>query len=437
MKKYTGQIGDLLQVLEISRNLALNQDLQGLLKQIERAAVTVLNCERATVFVYENNSGELGSLVIDRIDKLRVPADSGIVGSCFNSGRLVNVPDACEDPRFNPSIDLLTGFKTRNILAAPLFGDEQNVLGVLEVLNKTGSGFGEWDEFLLETLSAQCGMAIHRHALMEEFAEHKRVQQELAIAQGIQRSLLPASMPIIAGYDVAGWSQSAEETGGDFFDFHMLDSGHLMLILADVSGHGMGPALLAAECWALQRAVFSWAADYRSSLTQINQLICQHIPSDQFITAFIGRLSAERNGLSFLSAGHGPIFILRVAESRIETLPVTGMPLGIMADNRYEQWQKISFNPGDILLAFTDGFFEWEDRSGNCFGTDRICETVLRHAELPAAAIIERVHRDLLSFAAGARQQDDLTAVAIKKLPNGESAIAKYPASGVKNRVTS
>jgi phosphoserine phosphatase len=198
----------------------------------------------------------------------------------------------------------------------------------------------------------------------------------------------------------------------------------------------MGPALLAAECWALQRAVFSWATDYRSSLTLINQLICRHIPSDRFITAFTGCLSVERNTLSFLSAGHGPVFILRVAESRIETLLVTGMPLGILADTSYEQWQTIPFNPGDILIAFTDGFFEWEDRSGNCFGTDRICENVFHHAQLSAATIIECVHRDLLSFAAGTKQQDDLTAVVIKKLPDGESAIAKYPTSGVENRVT-
>jgi phosphoserine phosphatase len=419
MKKYTGQIGDLLQVLEISRNLGLNQDLQALLKQIEQAAVKVLNCERATVFVYEKNTNELYSLIFDRIEKLRVPADSGIVGSCFNSGRLVNVAEAYEDTRFNTSIDRLTGFKTRNILAAPLFGDKQNVLGVLEVLNKTDGAFGEWDEFLLEALSAQCGVAIHRQALMEEFAERKRLQQELAIAKEIQRSLLPVSAPILVGYDVAGWSQSAEETGGDFFDFYVRDDGDLILILADVSGHGIGPALLAAECWALQRAVFSWATDYRSSLTQINQLICRHIPSDRFITAFTGYLSVEHNILSFLSAGHGPVFILRVDESRIETLPVTGLPLGIIADNRYEQWKTVTFNSGDILIAFTDGFFEWEDRSGNCFGTDRICENVFRHAELSAAAIIERVHYELLRFAAGTRQQDDLTAVVIKKLPDG------------------
>jgi serine phosphatase RsbU (regulator of sigma subunit) len=97
-------------------------------------------------------------------------------------------------------------------------------------------------------------------------------------------------------------------------------------------------------------------------------------------------------------------------------LPVTALPLGILADNQYEEWQTISFNPGDILIAFTDGFFEWEDGSGNCYGTDRICDNVFRYADLPAVGIIEFVYRDLLSFAKGTRQQDDLTAVVIKKL---------------------
>ena len=416
MNDHTGHIDDLLQVLEISRTLALNQDLQSLLTQIEQSAVKVLDCERATVFVYEKNSEELYTLVSDRAESLRVSSDSGIVGSCFNSGRLINVANAYKDPRFNPSVDRMTGFKTRNILAAPLFGDDQNVLGVLEVLNKASGSFGEWDEFLLETFSAQCGVAIHRQVLMEEFAERKRLQQELAIARRIQRSLLPPSAPIIEGFDIAGWSQSAEETGGDFFDFHAFDSHSLMLILADVSGHGIGPALLAAECWALQSAICSLATDYRSSLNHINQLICRHIPNDRFVTAFMGCLNAKNNTLNFLSAGHGPVFMLRVAQRRIETLPVAGIPLGIMASNAYDQWESVAFNPGDILLAFTDGFFEWEDRHGNCFGADRISECVFRYAELPAAAIIEKVYGRLLSFADGTRQQDDLTAIVIKKL---------------------
>ena len=108
------QLDDLLQVLEISRTLALNLDLQSLLKQIEQAAVKVLNCERATVFVHDRKADELYSLVSDRLEKLRVPSESGIVGSCFKNGKLISVDDAYKDSRFNLSIDQLTGFKTQH-----------------------------------------------------------------------------------------------------------------------------------------------------------------------------------------------------------------------------------------------------------------------------------------------------------------------------------
>ncbi len=410
-----GHTSDLLQILEISRTLVLNLNLQSLLKQIELAAVEVLDCERATVFVYEKKTDELYSFVSNRSENIRVPSESGIIGACFNTGRPINIADAYQDPRFNTHIDKSTGFKTRSILAAPLFSGNDNILGVLEVLNKSNGSFNEWDEFLLETLSSQCGIAIHRQSLTEEFVERKRLQQELSIARRIQRSLLPQSAPVIKGYDIAGWNQSAEETGGDFFDFHTDDNYNLMLMLADVSGHGIGPALLAAECWALQRAIFSLTPTYHSSLTRINQLLCRHIPNDRFITAFTGCLNAKDNTLFFLSAGHGPVFMLRADRRCIETLPIAAMPLGIIANNSYDQWDSISFNPGDIMIAFTDGFFEWEDPLGNYFGTDRICDDVFRNANLPAAAIIEKVYNHLIHFTKGTQQQDDLTAIVIKK----------------------
>lgn len=413
----TTQIDDLVKVLEISRHLVLNQDLQALIRQIEQAAVTVLNCERATVFMFDANSNELFSLLLDRPEKIRISSDCGIAGSCFQQGIVVNISDAYKDHRFNESTDLTTGFRTRAILAAPLFGDRQNVLGVLEVLNKRNGTFGKWDEFLLEVLSAQCGIAIHRQALIEEFAERKRLQQELAIAREIQKSLLPEMAPAIPGYDIAGWSQSAEETGGDFFDFHTNSAADLLMILADVSGHGVGPALLAAECSALQRAVFSLIEDYRLSLSHLNHMLCQNIPGDRFITAFVGYLNSSTDAFSFLSAGHGPVFFLRNQEGRIDTLPVAGVPLGIVPNIPYDEWQTVSLNPGDTLVALTDGFFEWGNAQGNSFGANRICQSVLRHKELPSVRIIESIHQDLLNFANGTRQQDDLTAVIIKKLP--------------------
>lgn len=413
---HNSQVSDLLKVLEISRDLVLNQDLQTLIRQIEQAAVKVLACERATVFVFDKRTGNLCSLLADRFEKIHISPDVGIAGSCFKSGIVINAPDAYEDPRFNKAIDLETGFITRNILAAPLLAEEKKVIGVLEVLNKKVGAFGKWDEFILEALSAQCGIAIHRQALIEDIVESKCLQQELVIAQEIQKSLLPTSAPAIAGFEIAGWSQSAEETGGDFFDFHTDADGNLLMILADVSGHGVGPALLAAECSALQRAIFTLIEDYRLSLKLLNHMLCQNIPDDRFITVFTAYLNVKNNTLSYLSAGHSPVFIFRHLEGRIDALPVNELPIGIDPDARYDLWQTFILNSGDIFAAFTDGFFEWEDSSGNSFGIDRISQSIIRHAELPAEKLIQSVYDDLINFVKDIRQQDDLTAVIIKKL---------------------
>jgi phosphoserine phosphatase RsbU/P len=414
MIKKQRQVSDLLQVLEVSRKLASSLDLQTLLTQIEKAAVSVLDCERATVFVHDKQTGDLYSYVHARKEKIRFSANQGIAGACFNSGKLLNIPDAYQDSRFESAIDKRTGFKTRNILATPLVGDNEQPLGVLEVLNKAIGDFDAWDITLLETLAAQCGVAIHRQFLLEEFAKRQRSQRDLAIARQIQRSLLPESAPAMPGFDIAGWSQAAEEAGGDFFDFQPLNSDELLMVIADVAGHGIGPALLAAECCALLRAVFSLQTNIQQGLNYVNQLLCRHIPEDRFITAFIGILNPTAGVLNYISAGHGPIIILRNSNQSAAELPIQGMPLGIMGDYQYDACGSIQFAAGDVLIALTDGFFEWENAEGHSFGYEHVCRAALNSMQLPAAKIIENIYTELLCYAQGTKQEDDLTAIVIK-----------------------
>ena len=416
MENMGRQISDLLQVLEISRKLATTQDLQTLLTQIEEAAVKVLDCERATVFVHDLQTGDLYSYVSARKEKIRFSADQGIAGACFNSGKPLNISDAYQDSRFDSAVDKSTGFKTRNILASPMLGDNQKPLGVLEVLNKLTGAFDEWDATLLETFAAQCGVAIHRQFLMEEFAKRQRMHRDLAIARQIQRSLLPKSSPIIAGFDIAGWSQAAEEAGGDFFDFQQLGNDELMLVIADVAGHGIGPALLAAECCALLRAVFSLQSDIQQGLNYVNQLLSRHIPEDRFITAFVGILNPVTGVLNYISAGQGPVIVLRSQDQVVKELPVQGMPLGIMGDYQYDSCGSIQFDSGDILIALTDGFFEWENAEGQSFGSERVCSAALKSMEFSASNIIESIYTELLCFARETKQEDDLTAIVVKML---------------------
>ena len=324
--------------------------------------------------------------------------------------------DAYLDPRFNPAIDEITGFQTRNLLTCPLNGQNRKRLGVLQVLNKRRGRFNEWDATLLTAVAAQSGVALHRHFLLEEYTEYQRIQGELQIARDIQVSLLPKQAPTINGFDIAGWNQPAEAAGGDFFDFHWLGLDQLMLVVADVAGHGIGPALLAAQCYALQRAAFLLLSDdIRDGVTVVNKLLCEDIPDDRFITAFFGLLKPSDSELIYTSAGHGPTFVLRVADGQAQELPAHGPPLGVNPDSVYGIWERVFFKPGDILIVFTDGLFESSAPDGSPFGTERICKAVLRYRALCATEIIQEIYAELLRHVKDQKQLDDLTIVIVKK----------------------
>ena len=411
-----GKVGDLLQVLEISRQLAAFTDVETLLGSIEQAARNVLDCERATVFVYDKENDELYSRVSTRDDKIRFPAGKGIAGECFRSGMVINVPDAYADARFNRSIDATTGFRTRNLLTATLTGYDGQPVGVIQVLNKRGGAFDQWDETLVCTLSAQCGVALQRQFLLDEFAEKQKIERDLNIAHSIQQGLLPAKAPTVKGYDIAGWNRPAEATGGDFYAFLPPTDDHFAMALADVTGHGIGPALVAAQCSALYQATFSLIQDVEQGTTRVNELLSQNLPSDRFVTSFFAVLNTVTHEMAYTSAGHGPLLHYRAASDEFVELPTHGLPLGVMAEVPYDESDTFKLDSGDMLIAFTDGFFEWENLAPEAFGTERICDAVRQHRDKPADELIQEVYSALIEFVQGTPQLDDLTAVIIKKL---------------------
>jgi phosphoserine phosphatase RsbU/P len=410
------RVDDLLKILEISRHQAMTTDLQSLLAEIEAAATNILNCERATVFVYDSERSELYSGVESRAEFVRIPAHQGIAGACFQSGQLLDIKDTYADPRFNPAVDRETGFTTRNMLAYPLMLSDNQILGVIEVLNKNQGEFTGHDGLLLQTFAAQSAVALHRQFLMEEYGERKRLQSELAIAKQIQQGLLPKVAPELNGFAIAGWNQPAEETSGDFYDFQTLDDGNLVFIIADVAGHGVGPALLAAQCSAFQKAVFSMGCELERSLTKINQLLAEDIPSDRFATAFVGMVDVGKNQIRAISAGHEPVYIYRAATRTIEKFPVGGLPLGILDTCVYDEWQAIRLAPDDMLVTLTDGFLEAENRRGHRFGEQRIMDAIRASCERSAADVISFLRESLMHHLCGSRHADDLTAIVIKKI---------------------
>jgi phosphoserine phosphatase RsbU/P len=404
---------DLMEVLGVARSLAASAELQPLLELVEASVLRVLDCDRAGVFVLDERTNELAGRAVTGEPGLRFPADRGIAGSVLQGGVAIRLEDAHLDPRFNPEVDRRTGYRTRSLLTVPVRDWLDRPIGVLTALNKHGGTFEHRDEALAEALAVQVGVAIQRQLLLDQAEERKRFERDLEVARTIQQGLMPRKAPKIPGFDVAGWNLPADETGGDFFDLQALDDGLLALTIADVAGHGIGPALLVAECRAFIRATLAQTRDPSRLVELVDVLLADDLPSDRFITLFFALFDPNEGRLRYCSAGHGPTLLYRQGSDSVEELPPHGCPLGVAPDMPKAETE-VAFNPGDVLAIFTDGFNEWPNPAGVQFGTDGLGASLAKHRDLPAARLIAAIHDDLVAFTNGTPQPDDLTAVILK-----------------------
>ena len=262
-----------------------------------------------------------------------------------------------------------------------------------------------------------------RQARMER--ERVRIDHDLNIARTIQQGLLPQTIPKFAEYDIAGWSQPADATGGDYYDWQELPDRRLAVSLADVTGHGIGPALVTAVCRAYSRASLVGSIEIGPVLTRVNALLHEDLPPDRFVTFVVAILDSENHKAELMSAGHGPILFYRASDHTISALDAHDIPLGVTGALVYETSDCFLLEPGDMIVLVTDGFFEWNNPDGELFGTDRLSSAIRNLAEEKASTIIERLYRSVAEFANGVEQDDDLTAVVIKRRRSNEGPTSR------------
>ena len=250
---------------------------------------------------------------------------------------------------------------------------------------------------------------------MEHYLAKQEMERAMKIARDIQRRLLPAAAPHVCSFDIAGFSQAADDTGGDTYDFMVLPDGRWLLLVADASGHGIGPALVVAETRAMLRAVSCQGREIPDVLGTVNDLLNEDLDEGRFVTCFVGVLDPLAAELTYAAAGHGPMLFYDRRRDHFDQVPATQMPLGIMPELDYSELLTRRFAPGDFAAITTDGFFEARNAAGEMFGIDRMIDLLRRHRDLPAAEMIDRLHQAVLDFTNHQPQDDDLTAIVIRK----------------------
>ena len=251
----------------------------------------------------------------------------------------------------------------------------------------------------------------------DRLKERDQMKQSLALAKEIQQQLLPNSAPDCSNFDLAGRSLYCDGTGGDYYDFIELKNStqqRFGLAVGDVSGHGIGPALVMATArGVLHSLVDRHNLDLEALSSELNNHLCRGTSDAYFMTLFYGVLNPAEQSLCWVSAGHAPIFLYR-ADGQVEELYSSGIPLGIIANTPYEIAPIINFSAGDILLIGTDGIWETRNTDEEMFGTERVIELLVRQADASADSIAEQLISDLDSFRGGHSRDDDITLMVVK-----------------------
>jgi phosphoserine phosphatase len=405
------------QLLDVARALAQPTDLRVLLEQIVDAARDLLDAERGSVFLHDPSTGELFTTVATDSGEIRLPPGRGLAGECAQRRETVNVPDCYADRRFDPTFDRHSGFRTRCLLAVALVGHDDALVGVMQVLNKRGGAFGDQDERVATALAAQCAVALQRQRLLGELVAKEKMERELEVARQIQVSFLPREMPSIPGYELAGWSRPADQTGGDVYDVVRVDGERAVLLLGDATGHGIGPALSVTQVRSMLRMALRLGAGLDAVFGHLNDQLSDDLPSNRFVTAFLANLDSTAHVVTYQSAGQGPVLHVPAQGEEFRDLATTAVPLGLLPDLPVPEPGRLSLAPGDTLALITDGVFERQEPGGAEFGVQAVVDLVRRHRGMPVDQVIRCIVDACDGFAQGAPQADDMTLLLVRRDP--------------------
>lgn len=273
-----------------------------------------------------------------------------------------------------------------------------------------------------ELLQMMTSIGSHIGQFMERMKTKEALdgkEAELRTAKKIQLGLVAKAPPILAGFDIAGASYPAVETGGDYFDFFPLLDSCQGLVIADASGHGLGPALLITETRAYLRAFALTSEDIGRIVALVNRRLVEDVGED-FVTLFFARLDPRSRSFVYTSAGHVTGCVLDQAGIVKNLLESTSHPLGIVQNADFPIAASITLQPGDLVLLLTDGIVEACAPGGNVFGFQRALDLVRTHQKDAAAKIVNSLYHAVRTFSNNNPQVDDITAMVIKS--HGDTA---------------
>lgn len=412
-KDMLAPFGLLQTVAEIARQIVKNRPLADFMQIILRLCVEKTTAERAALLLL-NDAGKLlprgyfsSTTATDAFT-----ISQSIAQKALDEKQAILVEDAIA-PGNQDMGESVFNLQIRSAICTPLWKEDKTV-GVLYVdTNLPDRLFGEIDLLFFSSLSGMLAEKIEISILEEIAKDKRRLDAEVKIASEIQARLFPREIPQIDGYQLAAVNYPCTEVGGDYYDIVSTDDS-FGIAIADVTGKGVGAAMLMSNLQALLRSRASEFSDPSGLMVRMNNDMFERVGSDKFVTFFYLILNPLNGTVNYANAGHNrPLW--RRQSGQMASLEVSGLPLGIIEQSDYTPYQ-LQLAPEELLLLYSDGITECQNSTGELFGEARLEEVVAHSAELNAQEMIERVISAVDVFRQAESYSDDMTLVVLKRL---------------------
>jgi sigma-B regulation protein RsbU (phosphoserine phosphatase) len=414
MKKMLNEMGTLH---EITHALEYSDNIDSLLEYIMQKSMKLMNSEAASLMLVVEDTNELEFKIVlgpkaTEVKPFRLPIGKGISGWVAQSGEAVLIPDCYADPRFDPSFDKRSGFRTTSMLCVPMIHNQKTV-GVMSILNRLdGLPFNENDKMLFTIFASQAALAIENARLLYAAIEKERIDKELQVASEIQNLLIPQIIPKSKILEIAAEYIPCKEIGGDFYDVIKLDQNKYIFVVADVSGKGIPGALVVSNMQATLRAFLQYSSDLIPIVSKLNENIIRQTTADRYITFFIGLYDHTKKTFTYINAGHNPPLHIN-QNGCIEELRTGGIFIG------YVPWEyecdTIDFHEGDTLVMYTDGLVEAMNESEEEFGFNKLKEIVSEYKSLKTEKLKSVIIKDVNNHIGDIPLSDDFTLLILKR----------------------
>lgn len=331
---------------------------------------------------------------------------------------VTGVLDQSQDKTKNLSKHLasLRGSRFRSILAFPIYVKGENI-GTLALLKELADGFNREMTKIVSTFANQAGISIENFRLLEEALQSERYKEELKIAKAVQKSLLPQVLDEHDDFELAAFSESADEVGGDYYDTLRTSDTQSALIVADVSGKGTTAAFHMSQMKGIFHSLAQNCIKPEEFMIRSNRALANCLERGSFISATFFIINTEDKKVNYSRAGHCPVLYYSASRNTAEYLKDKGVALGMVRNNGYEKFieaHAFTYQPNDIMVLYTDGITEAKNLKGDEYGYDRLMETLLEVKDRSAREIQEHLINRLYEFTGTENINDDYTTMIVK-----------------------